>query len=141
MTNFQKGILFAVLLTAVGFAAVRPFDTFIANAQQTSTSPKPTPTPTPIEDDEIIKIDTEVVNVLFTAQDKSRRMVTDLKQSEVRILENGQPQEIVEFSKQVDLPMRLSILKDTNLSNGTNLPEKKDSPNPIPTTINPSASK
>ena len=123
MTNFRMGVLLAVVLTVIGFAAVRPFDPFVTNAQQTSTAP--TPTPTPIEEDEIIKIDTEVVNVLFTAQDKNRRMVTDLKQGDVRILENGQPQEIIAFSKQVDLPMSLAILIDTSLSQERTLPEEK----------------
>ena len=47
----------------------------------------------------VIKIDTEVVNVLFTAQDKNRRLLTDLKQEDVKLLEDGQPQEIVAFSQ------------------------------------------
>src|SRR6266436_5305365 len=65
-----------------------------------------TPTPTPKSDEEeIIRVDTEVVNVLFTAQDRNRRLLTDLKQSDVKILENGQSQEITAFSRQVDLPL------------------------------------
>lgn len=85
----------------------------------------PTPTPTPNPEDEIIKIDTEVVNVLFTAQDRSRRLLTDLKQGDVRILENGKPQEITAFSRQVDLPLSLAILIDTSVSQERTLPEEK----------------
>ncbi len=82
------------------------------------------PTPTPPED-EVIKVDTDVVNVLFTAQDRSRRLLTDLKQSDVRLLENGQQQEITAFSRQVDLPLSLAILIDTSVSQERTLPEEK----------------
>ena len=98
------------------------------SANQTDASPNPTVTPTPEmmeEDDEVIKIDTEVVNVLFTAQDKNRRLVTDLKQTDVRLLEDGQPQEISAFARQVDLPLSLAILIDTSASQERTLPEEK----------------
>lgn len=86
----------------------------------------PTPTPTPTPDDEVIKVDTDLVNVLFTAQDKSRRLLTDLKQSDVVLLEDGKPQDIVAFTRQVDLPMSLAILIDTSLSQERTLPEERD---------------
>jgi Ca-activated chloride channel family protein len=84
-----------------------------------------TPTPTPEADDEPIKIDTEVVNVLFTAQDKNRRLLTDLKQSDVKLVEDGQVQEITAFSRQIDLPLSLAILIDTSASQERTLPEEK----------------
>lgn len=97
-----------------------------SQANQKGASPSPTLAPTPpIEDDEVIKIDTEVVNVLFTAQDKSRRLLTDLKQSDIRLIEDGQPQQISEFSRQVDLPLSLAILIDTSQSQARTLPEEK----------------
>jgi VWFA-related protein len=125
-----------VLTIVFVFAGVVFFGLNSSNAQQTAPSPanqtnvKPSPTvsPTPEaieEDDEIIQIDTEAVNVLFTAQDKSRRLLTDLKQADVRILEDGQPQEITEFSRQVDLPLSLAILIDTSASQERTLPEER----------------
>ena len=71
-------------------------------------------------------IDTEVVNVLFTAQDKNRRLLTDLKQADLKIYEDGQPQEIFSFSRQVDLPLSLAILIDTSASQERTLPEEKE---------------
>lgn len=128
--NYKTAVLaFSLLFFGASFYG---FDA--ANAQQMPPSPKtqtatPTPTPPveepPIEDDEIIKVDTEVVNVLFTAQDKSRRLLTTLKQSDVRILENGQPQPIVAFSRQIDLPLSLAILIDTSISQERTLPQEK----------------
>ena len=67
----------------------------------------------------------EVVNVLFTAQDRDRRLLTALTQQDIKIFENGQPQEIVSFSRQVDLPLSLAILIDTSISQQRTLPEEK----------------
>lgn len=122
----QKVVLIAaVLVFAFGIALVRK----PANAQKTSTSPTVTPTPANnddvVVDDEPIKIDTEVVNVLFTAQDKNRRLLTELRQSDVRLLEDGVPQEMVAFGRQVDLPLSLAILIDTSASQERTLPEEK----------------
>ena len=108
------------LIWLIGFSA--------ADAQQTQPNPvtkSATPTPTPNPDDEVIKVDTDVVNVLFTAQDKNRRLLTDLKQTDVKVLENGEQQEIAAFSRQVDLPLSLAILIDTSGSQERTLPEEK----------------
>lgn len=128
MKNYKK---FSVLLFGLLFAGVSliGFDTSKAQTAnpptvnpQASVSPSPTP---PAEDDEVIKIDTEVVNVLFTAQDKNRRLLTDLKQTDIKLLEDGQPQEVISFNRQVDLPLSLAILIDTSASQERTLPEEK----------------
>ena len=111
----------ALLLVGVSF-----FNSGASRAQQATPSPTVTPTPEVIdESDQTIEIDTEVVNVLFSAQDKNRRLLTDLKQEDVKLLENGQPQEIIAFQRQVDLPMSLAILIDTSISQERTLPEEK----------------
>lgn len=89
-------------------------------------APPPIGTPTPIEDDDEIVIDTEVVNVLFTAQDKNRRLLTNLKQEDINLIENGQKQEITYFARQIDLPLSLAILIDTSASQERTLPEEKE---------------
>lgn len=125
---FSRNQFLAVLVTVLTAGCLIGFS--FARAQQpppspVTKSPAPTPTPTPSEDDEIIKVNTEVVNVLFTAQDRSRRLLTDLKQPDVRILEDGKPQEITAFSRQVDLPLSLAILIDVSVSQQRTLPEEK----------------
>lgn len=122
----------AVLAIVSLFIGGALFGISVSNAQQQTENQKsalPTPTATPAEpieeDDEVIKIDTEVVNVLFTAQDKNRRLLTDLQQADVRLIEDGQPQEIVAFARQVDLPLSLAILIDTSASQERTLPEEK----------------
>lgn len=112
----------------IGLLAFVLFGFSFTNAQQTtktSSAATPTPTPTPMDDDEVIEIDTEVVNVLFTAQDRNRRLFTNLVKSDVRILENDKVQEITAFTKQIDLPLSLAILIDTSISQERTLPEEK----------------
>lgn len=123
----KKGFITGFMIAAV---AVWLIGFSIADAQITTPNPvtkstSPTPTPAPTPDDEVIKVDTEVVNVLFTAQDRNRRLLTDLKQSDIRLLEDGKEQELVAFSRQVDLPLSLAILIDTSGSQERTLPEEK----------------
>jgi VWFA-related protein len=123
----KKGFITGFTIAA---AAIWLIGFSIADAQQnppnpTTTSASPTPTPVPTPDDEVIKVDTEVVNVLFTAQDRNRRLLTDLKQGDIRLLEDGKEQELVAFSRQVDLPLSLAILIDTSGSQERTLPEEK----------------
>jgi VWFA-related protein len=120
---------FFILPAVIAFicASLLGFDH--SSAQQMPPSPgskvaSPAATP-PAEEDEVIKIDTEVVNVLFTAQDRNRRLITGLKQEDIRLLEDGQPQEIVEFSRRIDLPLSLAILIDTSASQERTLAEEK----------------
>ncbi len=56
------------------------------------------------------------VNVLFTVTDKHGRFVTDLVQNDFQVLENKKPQNILEFTAESDLPLRIAILVDTSNS-------------------------
>ena len=117
---------FIILVVAALLVVASFSNQNFSSAQQVKPSPTVTPTPEAIEnDDEPLEINTEVVNVLFSAQDKNRRLLTDLKQEDIKLLENGQPQEIVAFQRQVDLPISLAILIDTSASQERTLPEEK----------------
>lgn len=69
------------------------------------------------EDGQTIRVGTQLVNVLFSVTDKQNRYVSDLMKSEVAILENGKPQEIFTFKREIDLPLKIAILVD--ISNST----------------------
>lgn len=127
MFSFRSIVLTACLLTLAGSALFIVGGSEARRSQLSDRFSEATPTPTPfIEEEEgVIKVDTEAVNVLFTAQDKDRRLLLTLKPEDIRILENGQPQEITAFSRQVDLPLSLSILIDTSVSQQRTLPEEK----------------
>ncbi len=125
MLRIKNSVAAAIVFLFVG-SAFFGFDS--ANAQQTKPEKTATPTPPPevIEEDaEVLKIDAELVNVLFTAQDRNRRLLTDLKQGDVVLIEDRQKQEITAFARQVDLPLSLAILIDTSASQERTLPEEK----------------
>ncbi len=63
-----------------------------------------------------IQVDVTRVNVLFTVTDKRGRFITNLAQSDFQVLENKKSQEIMEFTAESDLPLRLAILVDTSNS-------------------------
>jgi Ca-activated chloride channel homolog len=113
------GVLALVLPVAMG--------SFSVEAQQSpAVSPKPTPTPPIEEEDQVIRVNTDAVSILFTAQDHNHKLITTLKSNDIKIFENGQPQEITAFSRQVDLPLSLAILIDTSASQERTLPDEKE---------------
>ncbi len=63
-----------------------------------------------------IQVEVTRVNVLFTVTDKKGRFVTDLGRNDFEVLENKRPQNIMEFTAETDLPLRLAILVDTSNS-------------------------
>jgi VWFA-related protein len=91
-------------------------------------SPTPTLTPTPEDEDaeEVERIDANLANILLTAIDKNRRFVTNLSEGDVRVLEDGVPQQLLAFQRETDLPLSLAILIDISASQeGVLLDEKE----------------
>src|SRR3954454_16049944 len=60
-------------------------------------APQPAPQPTP-PDDDVVKISTNLIQVDVTVVDSKGKVITDLKPEEVEIYENGQKQNITNFS-------------------------------------------
>ncbi|MBK7393554.1 MAG: VWA domain-containing protein [Chloracidobacterium sp.] len=71
-------------------------------------TPKPTETP-----DEIIKIDTELVNLTVRVIDRNNRPVNNVQQSEIKIFEDGVDQQIDFFSKS-DVPTNYGMVIDNS---------------------------
>ncbi len=63
-----------------------------------------------------IRLGTQLVNVLFSVTDKQNRYVNDLAASDVKVLEDGKPQEIFTFKRESDLPLTMAILVDVSNS-------------------------
>jgi VWFA-related protein len=99
-----------------------------SSTQQTKPSPSPTPRTReelPQDSDEVIKVETNLTNIFFTAADKNKRFISDLKAEDIRVFEDGQPQEIFTFQTNIDLPLSLAILIDTSASEERTLPDEK----------------
>jgi VWFA-related protein len=59
---------------------------------------------------------TGLVHLVATVTDRRHNFVTDLEQSDFKILENSTPQEIRFFGRETDLPLRIAVLLDTSNS-------------------------
>ncbi|HEX8846318.1 MAG TPA: VWA domain-containing protein [Pyrinomonadaceae bacterium] len=101
--------------------------------RRTNDQPQTNPTPKPpakddevtLQDDEVLKVETDLTNILFTAVDKQKRFVTNIRQEDIRVTEDGQAQEIFTFARQTDLPLSLAIVIDTSVSEERTLPIEK----------------
>jgi Ca-activated chloride channel homolog len=67
-------------------------------------------------DENTIRLDVNRVNILFTVTDKRGRFITDLGRTDFDIFEGRRRQEILEFTAETDLPLRMAILIDTSNS-------------------------
>lgn len=97
-----------------------------------SSAPSPTPTPTPVskeelpqDSDDVVRVETNLTSIFFTAADSSKRFINNLTKEDIRILEDGQPQEIFTFQQNLELPLSIAILIDTSRSEERTLPDEK----------------
>ena len=68
------------------------------------------------QDDDVIRTETDVTNLPFTAIDKQRRFITTLRAEDVRVLEDGVPQTLFTFQQETDRPLALAFLIDVSRS-------------------------
>ncbi len=95
---------------------------------RTQSLPQPSPTPPAeetISSDDVLRVETNLTNIFFTAADKHKRFISNLKREDVRVLEDGVAQEIFTFQQNLDIPLSLAILIDTSRSEERVLPELK----------------
>ena len=105
-------LVVALALTAA-FAQTKP-------TSQKPNPPKPAPTksettPEEPQDVETLKTDTDLVSVPLIASDKGGTYITDLKQEEFAIFEDGVQQQIAFFGK-VAAPFHVVLMLDTSSS-------------------------
>ncbi len=93
--------------------------------RNTQTTEAPPDDATIDDEDDVISFQTDLTNVLFTAADKNRRFLTTLRKEDVRILEDGVPQEIFTFERQTETPLSLAFLFDISGSQQYTIPEQK----------------
>lgn len=120
------------VLSIVFFAGVVVYNAFspsdLAHAQQPTQPPKQQPQKPPAADEpeQVLKVGTRLVNTLFSVTDKQNRYVDNLKQEDLQVFENGQPQTIFTFKKEFDLPLTMAIMVDVSGSEQYVLPQLKD---------------
>ncbi len=86
-------------------------------AAQTANNPKPSQNPSQNQEQPPqIHVQVNLENVLFTVVDKKNRLVTNLTRNDFHVYENGKPENILFFSRETNLPLRIGILIDTSNS-------------------------
>jgi Ca-activated chloride channel family protein len=61
-----------------------------------------------------LSVTVDRVNVLFTVAARSGKLVSNLTKDDFTVYEDGQPQDISNFSKEADLPLNIALVIDTS---------------------------
>jgi len=73
--------------------------------------------PSPITSEPTIRIQVNEVNLIFTVTDKKGRFITGLQRQNFGLLDDGrEPEAVLRFSQQTNLPLRVGIMLDTSSS-------------------------
>ena len=73
----------------------------------------------------MIRTEVDLTNLLFTATDRQSRYITTVRQEDIRVLEDGVPQQLFTFQRQTDRPLAIALLIDVSGSEERTLPEEK----------------
>jgi VWFA-related protein len=122
------GALVAVLW-AVPSAGTAPFIVNAALPKSELAAPAPSPTPRKSADEpeaEVIRVETDLVNSLFTATDRDRHFITSLRAADIAIFENDVAQTVSVFERETERPLSLALLIDTSDSQRGVLADEKN---------------
>lgn len=110
MGKFALVFLGLVLVLSLAFTRHGKMQT-----KTTTSTPTPTPSvaPTIKEDDEPIRVETNLVNLNVRVVDRNGRPINDLRQSDFNVFEEGSPQRIEFFSKS-DVPTNYTLVVDNS---------------------------
>jgi VWFA-related protein len=78
-----------------------------------------------LDDSEIEVVETNLTTLLMTATDGKGRLVTTLRQEDVRVFEDGVAQRVTTFERQTERPLSLALVFDTSGSQARTLPDQK----------------
>ncbi len=80
---------------------------------------------TPVDEDDVIRVETDVTNLPFTATDKQHRFITSLRAEDIRVLEDGVQQQLFTFQRETDRPLAIAFLIDVSGSQERTLVQEK----------------
>lgn len=78
------------------------------------------------QDAPTIKVDVDVVNVLFNVRDKRGGLVGNLEKNDFTIWEDNKQQDVKYFNRETDLPLTIGLLIDISVSQGNLIDIEKD---------------
>lgn len=121
----MKGKNLLIVTLVFCFALLPAFFNFFKTDAQTNMQAKPSPTPTkpvlsaptvtptPEEDNEVIRVDIELVNLNVRVVDRNNRSIANLNQNDFTVYENNIPQKIEFFGKS-EVPTNYAMVIDNS---------------------------
>lgn len=101
-------------------SSFRVFTSFVAAlliAGGTLSGAQQSPPPAPGDQESTIRVNVELVNVLFTVRaKKGGQLIPNLEKNNFKVYEDGKEQTIQRFSRETDLPLTLGLLIDISAS-------------------------
>ena len=116
-----RNSLIAIVVLAI---ALVPISLSAAQPQKPKSPPKSDKNAEGAQDEQAIKIGTQLVTVPFNVTDKRNRYINDLSKDDVEVLEDSKPQEVFSFERQTDLPITIAMLIDISGSQQWTLPQE-----------------
>lgn len=123
----MKGKNLLTLTLVFCFVSISAFVNFFETGAQTTVQPSPsrqpvktvspsptvTPTPDPDDPNEVIKIETELVNLNVRVVDRNNRSIANLTQNDFKVFENNVQQQIEFFGKS-EVPTNYAMVIDNS---------------------------
>ncbi|MBP9664202.1 MAG: VWA domain-containing protein [Pyrinomonadaceae bacterium] len=97
----------------------------------------PAPTPPPADDDEIIRVETNLVTMPVSVLDRDGRFISGLQQRDFRIFENGVEQKI-DYFQSVEQPFTVILMIDVSPSTEFKIDEIQNAANTFVNQLRPS---
>ena len=119
---FAKTIVASVALAYARASDTRVVVALALIALFLVTIPAQTP---PDQEIDVLRTETDLTNLLFTATDKNNRYLTMMQQGDIRVLEDGVPQTLFTFQRETDRPLSIAFLIDVSGSEERTLPDEK----------------
>jgi len=118
--------LTAALVSLPSLVAVRAQESKppASNQQKTDKDKKPA-ADEGAQDDQPLKLGTQLVTVPFNVTDRTNRYVNDLSKADLEVLEDNKPQEVFSFERQTELAITIAMLIDISGSEEYSLPMEK----------------
>lgn len=125
-----RKIIIAIIALGVLLASVTASQKPAPARKSSQQAPAPKQKPNPDDDeipssDDAVRLGTDLVNLLFTAIDRNNRSISDIRQEEVTVFEDGRPQQIFTFKRETTLPINIAILMDLSGSQEYTFPQEK----------------
>jgi Ca-activated chloride channel family protein len=77
------------------------------------------------QDEQTLKLGTQLVTVPFNVTDKKNAYINNLSKDDIEVLEDNKPQQVFSFERQTDLPITIAMLIDISHGQEYALPEER----------------